>query len=118
MTDALMPDFQPRFSQPKMSLRCESDAVQQAHCEFLLDGGLVVSHPRPRVTGDIVVINREIVVRREGAYGQAAIEFIARSGGTIAQELAILAPNGTRTAIVWEVEISCVNRREGQGGRS
>ena len=109
-----MQEFQPRFSPPKVSLRCEGDAVQQAHCEFLLDGGLVVAHPRPRVTGDIVVVTREIVVRREGECGNAAIEFIARTGGTIRQELRLLGPNGRRAAIVWEVEISCVHR----GGNS
>jgi hypothetical protein len=109
MSDLPTQDFQPRFLRPKMSLRCESDAVHRAHCKFLLDGGLVVSHPRPTITGDIVIINRELVVRREGAYGNAAIEFIARTSGTIAQELAILSPHGRRAAIVWEVEISCIN---------
>jgi hypothetical protein len=110
MADTPTPDFQPRFLQPKMSLRCESEATHLAYCDFLLDGGLVVSHPQPQVTGDIVVINRELVVRREGAYGNAAIEFTARTSGRIVQELAILGPDGTRAAIVWEMEISCVNQ--------
>ena len=113
MAGSPTPDFQPRFSQPKMSILCESDAVQQAQCEFLLDGGLLVSHPRPMITGDIIIVNREVVVKREGAYGSAAIEFIARTGGTIAQELAILGPNGTRMTIVWEMEISCINPGDG-----
>ncbi len=108
-----MSDFQPRFSQPKMLLHCESDALHQASCEFLLDGGLIISHPQPKIIGDIVIVTRELVVRRERACGKAAIEFIPRSSGWIAQELAILSPSGTQTEIVWEVEILCTNQRNG-----
>ncbi|NJR64754.1 MAG: radical SAM protein [Leptolyngbyaceae cyanobacterium CRU_2_3] len=50
-------------------------------------GGLLVSHPRPNVTGNIVVVAREVVVRQARAYGKAAVEFIPRTSGKIAQRL-------------------------------
>lgn len=105
-----MPDFQPRFSQPKMLLHCQSGDLHRASCEFLLDGGLIISHPQPKIIGDIVIVTRELAVRLERAYGEAAIEFIPRSSGRIAQELAILSPSGIQTEIVWEVEILCTDQ--------
>jgi hypothetical protein len=109
MPDLPMQDFQPRFAQPRMSLCCAPDAVHQAQCEFLLDGGLIVSHPRPVVTGDITIVNCEVIVKREGAHGNAAVEFIPRTSGTIAQELKILSPKGVEMAIIWEMEVFCTS---------